>query len=85
MCADVCWCVCVCSLSHLIYSHTIPANAINMNILFAAFWANATHKVKYINNEFSTHGLFIHRREIKTPVTHVYSSDKKTLGYPKDL
>lgn len=48
-----------------------------MNILFAAFWANATHKVKYINNEFSTHGLFIHRREIKTHVTHVYSFDKK--------
>lgn len=56
-----------------------------MNILFAAFWANATHKVKYINNEFSTHGLFIHRREIKTPVTYVYSFDKKNLGYPKNL
>lgn len=46
-----------------------------MNILFAAFWANAAHKVKYINNEFSTQGdnmctLHAERREIKTHITH---------------
>lgn len=47
-------CVSVCSFLYLIYSHTIPTNAINMSILFPAFGQTQCIKSNILTIAFNT-------------------------------